>query len=979
MISADAYLHLPESYARWLGGLRWSVAGEALEFPDGKTFVFSRELSLFLDGFADGRDPVHFAHVLHLMHLLLRGPLTLGEADAFPMDLPGAFSVLGRPHRNAGAFCAMLCEGVPPLPDPPEIEAVCLTLTAGAVVESQGDPAAIPDDRAVEIGFGGTTGAHLRGRAGGGGPALGLDDPPMTPAEFERRVLDRLIRQRPEAIRHWLRVGRGPEPAADALADRVEQERPRTYRSALEPLLERPRLSASALLIDRLVGALALPPRRRSPETVPTGGYADLANRGAPERLLLSQLAIDAEEFVRRFADRELLFYQREEPHAEESETLVVLLDQGVRTWGGVRTVLAAAVVALAGLADRRGRRLLLGVSSDPDRRIDPTRSDPDTLAALLEASDLSPHPGPLLRSAVGEGGRPRRDLVLLTHPRGLDEPEVEAAARGVGEGDRLFAVLVDDRREVQLAEVRRGRPVVLSRSRAEPVDGPSPPGPAPGRRRPRATPPGSWIGDVEPIGFPFRLSPAAPAAPTGSGPPCAFDASGEWFAAIGPLGVPHLWRLNEPLHEPLPRGFAGGEVVREADAMLGVAGGFVVLGRVGEQGRPAAVHYDLVARRVRVFVKYLSGERDWLWFYLRESHALIARGASESWYLDLRTGGRFSSQDRGASEVVARDLGRVEDLPVAPPRLVVLHDDDTSPAIGPSVRLRRETGTIAVEGMSPPWRRFRPVSDGRPLLQHHHLERALCRGQTLAIYARGGRSDEGRWWIFRKFGAELVPIVPEAQMPREPAGLALSLDGTMAALRFEDLSYAVYVLESTPVLLLQTPGRPPSARKPASLLKYGARLMLHLGGDWMLLRDDPHAALIWWGGPRLGMRFARGDEESVRRDLFRAGGPASPRLSRGAMGHLPAWARYDMGRFRASARGGGLEAVVDAFGQVALADPGGTLIALLAFDRGSFAAWMPNGDRFGSVRLTGTAPTPGAEDRLASALRRAAQSGPTP
>lgn len=968
MIPADAYLHLPEAYARWLGGLRWSVAGEALEFPDGKTFVFSRELSLFLDGFATGRDPIHFAHLMHLMHLLLRGPLTLGDADAFPMDLPGAFSVLGRPHRNAGAFCAMLCEGVPSLPDPPEIEAVCLTLTAGAVVEI----ASIGGDRHAGIGLQGASGAVLRGR--GGSPAIPLDDPPMAPAEFERLVLDRLIRQRPEAIRHWLRVGRGPEQDAEGLADRIEQDRPRTYRSALEPLLERPRLSASALLIDRLVGALALPPRRRSIETLPTGGYADLANRGAPERLLLSQLAIDAEEFVRRFAERELLYYQREEPHAEESETLVVLLDQGVRTWGGVRTVLAAAVVALAGLADRRGKRLLLGVSSHPMRRVDPMRCDPETLATLLEASELSPHPKPLLDSVVREGGHPRRDLVLLTHPRTLDEPAIEATARGLAEGDRLFAVLVNDQREVQLAEVRRGRPVVLSRFRADPVDAvPSPPDP--GKRGPRNPRPGFWVGDVEPIGFPFRLSPAVADAPRSEEPLFAFDASGEWFAAIGKLGVPHLWRLNRSLHEPLPRGFSGGEVVRKADAMIGVACGFVVLGRIGEAGRPVAVHYDLVARRVRVFVSSLSTERIRTWFYLREAHALIVRGEAECWYLDLRTGVRFSSRDRGASEFLARDLRRIEELPVAPPCLVVLHDDDTSPAIGPSVRLRRESGTIAVEGMDPPWRRFRPVSEGRPLLQDHHLERALCRGQTLALYARANASNDGRWWIFRKFGADLVPIVPGAQLPKEPGELALSLDGSHVAIRSEDSSYAVYALEVAPVLLLRTPGEPPSSRRghrdPRS------RMMVSLGRDWMLLQEAPHAALIWWSEPRLGLRFARGDLETVLQELFRGGGPASPRLSRTTPGHLPPWARYDPSRFEATARGLGLVAVLDMLGQIVLADASGALIALLAFSHGSLAAWMPDGSRFGSVRLTGTAATPGAEDRLALALRMAAQSSP--
>ena len=56
----------------------------------------------------------------------------------------------------------------------------------------------------------------------------------------------------------------------------------------------------------------------------------------------------------------------------------------------------------------------------------------------MLEASDLTPHPGPTLGRVLdadagkGPAGGALRDVVLLTHPRSLAEPEVVAAARRV-------------------------------------------------------------------------------------------------------------------------------------------------------------------------------------------------------------------------------------------------------------------------------------------------------------------------------------------------------------------------------------------------------------------------------------------------------------------------------------------------------------------------------------------------------------------
>ena len=77
---------------------------------------------------------------------------------------------------------------------------------------------------------------------------------------------------------------------------------------------------------------MALPPRRLRDNQLPIGGYSDVGTRGQPEQILPAQFALDELELARRFADNELLYFQREEPHAPTCDKLVVLLDQGVRT-----------------------------------------------------------------------------------------------------------------------------------------------------------------------------------------------------------------------------------------------------------------------------------------------------------------------------------------------------------------------------------------------------------------------------------------------------------------------------------------------------------------------------------------------------------------------------------------------------------------------------------------------------------------------
>src|SRR5262249_11813381 len=149
----------------------------------------------------------------------------------------------------------------------------------------------------------------------------------------------------------------------------------------------------------------------------------------------------------------------REEPHAKTREDLVVLLDQGVRTWGDVRLVLAAALFALGRMAGQRKLPFFAAATSDGGELHDPLELGAEELGELVETSDLTPNPGLALERVLEAPAEAARDVVLLTHPRTLLDPDVAAAARRVADRTRLFALTVDDQGQVQLSEVRHGTP----------------------------------------------------------------------------------------------------------------------------------------------------------------------------------------------------------------------------------------------------------------------------------------------------------------------------------------------------------------------------------------------------------------------------------------------------------------------------------------------------------------------------------------
>ena len=456
---SKAYFSLPLDYLEPIGGARWSESSPKLVVGT-KNEVDYETIATFLEGFASQRPILPFGQIVHLLKRLLS---VRDSSESFSVirsftRLRFAFEVGPVwPWRNAGALMGMLCEELPGSVSAPLAPVLCARLR----------------DAAFPIQW--FAGLH-------NGRAIDGEEPDIAAESVDLILTDRLDRLTDDELAHWLKFGRGPVGDAGKTL-LLEPPEPLTWDAIVAELLTRPRLSTASAYADQMVTALSVPPRRHAPQQLPQGGYADVVTRGHVERLLPSQHAFDDLEFLRRYAEGELLYFRREEPPSRNRMEMAIALDQGVRTWGDVRLVLTAAVLALVGRADRKGLRLTIAATSRPGY-VEPLGMSADDLGQLLEMSDLSRDPGMAIERVLDDPASAPRDIYLLTHPFALAEDDVRSAAVRVRPGDRLFALTLNAKGAAELVELRHGLPVRLRAFHVDFVAATAPPASKP--RRPR-------------------------------------------------------------------------------------------------------------------------------------------------------------------------------------------------------------------------------------------------------------------------------------------------------------------------------------------------------------------------------------------------------------------------------------------------------------------------------------------------------------
>ena len=163
-----------------------------------------------------------------------------------------------------------------------------------------------------------------------------------------------LNRIHPEAVRLRLATGLTSLPSPDQQEILPEELVPCDQaRGLIEELLETKEYHGIAKVAKQLLASATLPRKLSESVTQELGGFSDIANRGTPDRLLLSELAQDGLTLAVRVAMNEALYLHREVPPSTPQIRREILIDVGVRTWGIPRVMATSAALALAATTPR--------------------------------------------------------------------------------------------------------------------------------------------------------------------------------------------------------------------------------------------------------------------------------------------------------------------------------------------------------------------------------------------------------------------------------------------------------------------------------------------------------------------------------------------------------------------------------------------------------------------------------------------------
>ena len=234
---------------------------------------------------------------------------------------------------------------------------------------------------------------------------------------------------------------------------------PETVIRGVPPeLLDDPETSAVAALAREVMAAVTLPRRLEAPVDRPEGGFADIANRGSLDRLLLSELAHDASIFAARVALGEALYLRRELSAPPPPHGRTVLLDSGVRMWGVPRAYAAAVALALRAQAGPGGETAVFRAGREGLVPVD--LATKEGLVDHLRAIEINAHPG-LALAAFAAATPPGADAVLVTCEEALADPEFQPFASECPLDVLHVVTVARDGRLRLLVRSRRGTRVV--------------------------------------------------------------------------------------------------------------------------------------------------------------------------------------------------------------------------------------------------------------------------------------------------------------------------------------------------------------------------------------------------------------------------------------------------------------------------------------------------------------------------------------
>lgn len=141
----------------------------------------------------------------------------------------------------------------------------------------------------------------------------------------------------------------------------------------LQELTEDERTAYIALLTQRLMAAIRLPMHTDRAGDMTIGGVSDITNKGAIDKLLLSELANEDDVLMARLANNEALYLRREEIPDQRHTHRFILIDKSIKMWGTPHML--ALSTALACIMDKKQQATITsyGLTGDQCIAIDLT------------------------------------------------------------------------------------------------------------------------------------------------------------------------------------------------------------------------------------------------------------------------------------------------------------------------------------------------------------------------------------------------------------------------------------------------------------------------------------------------------------------------------------------------------------------------------------------------------------------------------
>ncbi|MEM6570428.1 MAG: hypothetical protein AAF957_18600 [Planctomycetota bacterium] len=317
-------------------------------------------------------------------------------------------------------------------------------------------------------------------------------------------VQESMDRADPEALERRIRAGFEDEvqPAPVEIDSDVDDAT--RVRRLLDELEDDVALGGVARLARDLMAALRVPAPGAQPQDLPIGGYADVANRGEIDRLLLSELAQDDEVLASRIVLGEALYLQREVPRERPRLDRTLLIDSGIRTWGVTRLFATAAALAVGAQTDRGASLRALRADGAARHPVDLTGSA--GVQEHMGALTADPHPARALAELTADLTEEEGQHVLVTTRAAFRDP----ALQGVLERCAGWTVVaVDAEGTIELVELTPRGAKLLSSARFDLDQVLAPPRTTPPRRK-GARPPSQLPAYVRHMPSPLRPAFAA-------------------------------------------------------------------------------------------------------------------------------------------------------------------------------------------------------------------------------------------------------------------------------------------------------------------------------------------------------------------------------------------------------------------------------------------------------------------------------------